>query len=137
MADWDKYDHIRFAENEFSVSRAVGSIREQKRTEAVERRSLNRDRYWVSLDTVETEAAAHYEPHAPCPSCFESSGYVWEHGTDRETGPWSHQTNIPCSYCNGTGLVPCDEPTAPDDREDDFAEPEYELALDAQSLKCA
>lgn len=42
---------------------------------------------------------------APCPACFESSGYVWEHGNDWESGPWSHQTNIPCRECNGTGLV--------------------------------
>lgn len=42
---------------------------------------------------------------SPCPHCFESSGYVWEHGTSWETGPWSHQTNIPCRECNGTGVV--------------------------------
>jgi hypothetical protein len=72
---------------------------------------------------------------APCPCCFESSGYVWEHGNDWESGPWSNQTNIPCSFCNGTGLVPCDEPTTPDDREDDYAEDGYVRALDAALAK--
>lgn len=42
---------------------------------------------------------------ADCPHCFESSGYVWEHGNDWNSGPWSHQTNIPCRACNGTGVV--------------------------------
>lgn len=40
-----------------------------------------------------------------CPHCFESSGYVWEHGNDWNSGPWSHQTNIPCPMCLGTGIV--------------------------------
>jgi hypothetical protein len=44
-----------------------------------------------------------YPGQAPCPHCFESSGYVWEHGNDWNSGPWSHQTNIPCKYCHGTG----------------------------------
>lgn len=39
----------------------------------------------------------------PCPHCFESSGYVWQHGNDWENGPWSVQTNIPCRECNGAG----------------------------------
>ncbi len=69
----------------------------------------------------------------PCPCCFESSGYVWEHGNDWESGPWSNQTNIPCGYCSGTGLVPGDELPSPDDREDDFATEGYEAALDAQA----
>lgn len=46
-----------------------------------------------------------YPGQAPCPACFESSGYVWEHGNDWNSGPWSHQTNIPCKHCNGTGTV--------------------------------
>jgi hypothetical protein len=46
-----------------------------------------------------------YPGQAPCPHCFESSGYVWEHGDDWDSGPWSHQTNIPCRECNGTGTV--------------------------------
>ncbi len=66
---------------------------------------------------------------APCPYCFESSGYVWEHGTDWESGPWSHQTNIPCSECHGSGLVPCDDPIDPDDRAEDFDDPGYLASL--------
>lgn len=48
-----------------------------------------------------------YPGQAPCPACFESSGYVWEHGNDWNSGPWSHQTNIPCRECHGTGIVEC------------------------------
>lgn len=70
---------------------------------------------------------------APCPVCFESCGFHVEHGYDWDSGPYSHQTRIPCSECNGTGLVPCDAPTAPNDRADDFAEAGYEQALDAQA----
>lgn len=46
-----------------------------------------------------------YPGQAPCPHCYESSGYVWEHGNDWNSGPWSNQTNIPCKHCNGTGSV--------------------------------
>ncbi len=52
--------------------------------------------------------------YAPCPHCFESSGYVWEHGHDWESGPWSHQTNTPCPACHGTGLVDADIRTLDD-----------------------
>lgn len=71
--------------------------------------------------------------YVPCPCCFESSGYVWEHGTDWDSGPWSHQTNIPCSECNGSGVVPGDFPADPDERDDDFADAGYASALDAQA----
>lgn len=54
--------------------------------------------------------APEYPGQAPCPACFESSGYIWEHGNDWESGPWSHQTNIPCKHCNGAGTV--DSPLA-------------------------
>lgn len=54
--------------------------------------------------------APEYPGQAPCPACFKSSGYVWEHGNDWNTGPWSNQTNIRCSHCNGTGMV--DSPLA-------------------------
>lgn len=70
--------------------------------------------------------------YAPCPCCFESSGYVWEHGQDFN-GPWSVQTNIPCSECNGSGQVPCDEIHYSDERDDDFADDGYVRALDAQA----
>lgn len=43
--------------------------------------------------------------YVPCPCCFESSGYVWQHGNDWESGPWSVQTNVPCRECNGTGSL--------------------------------
>lgn len=46
-----------------------------------------------------------YDSLAPCPVCFESCGYVVEHGNDWNSGPWSHQTNIPCRQCNGLGYV--------------------------------
>jgi hypothetical protein len=62
-----------------------------------------------------------YPGQAPCPHCFESSGYVWEHGNDWNTGPWSNQTNIPCRYCNGTGTVDS-ELAALEDLEDLAAE---------------
>lgn len=56
-------------------------------------------------------SCAHpYPGQAPCPHCFESSGYVWEHGNDWDSGPWSHQTNIQCRECSGTGTV--DSPLA-------------------------
>lgn len=55
-----------------------------------------------------------YPGYAPCPCCFESSGYVWEHGNDWESGPWSHQTNIPCRECNGTGMVEAEPITLED-----------------------
>lgn len=52
-----------------------------------------------------TKFHVEYPGQAPCPACFESSGYVWGHGNDWNSGPWSHQTNIPCNHCNGTGTV--------------------------------
>lgn len=52
-----------------------------------------------------------------CPCCFESSGYVWEHGNDWDTGPWSVQTTTRCGKCNGTGFVEA-EPLTIDDLED-------------------
>lgn len=48
---------------------------------------------------------------ASCLACFESSGYVWEHGNDWNGGPWSHQTNIPCRVCLGTGYVEAEDAT--------------------------
>jgi phage terminase large subunit GpA-like protein len=56
------------------------------------------------------DCSDQYPGQAPCPHCFESSGYVWEHGNDWNSGPWSVQTNIPCKHCNGTGIV--DSPLA-------------------------
>lgn len=73
-----------------------------------------------------------FEPMCDCPACFESSGYVWEHGNDWDSGPWSHQTNIPCRECGGTGHVPCDVADAPDEREADFEDDGYTASLDAE-----
>lgn len=64
---------------------------------------------------------AEYPGQGPCPACFESSGYIWEHGNDWDSGPWSHQTNIPCRHCNGSGTV--NSPLATlDDLENEAAE---------------
>ena len=71
---------------------------------------------------------------APCPCCFESSGFnariiphtYWEPGW-AEPDPTS-----PCGYCNGTGEVPSDE-TRPDDRDEDFYDEGYLVALDKQA----
>lgn len=60
-----------------------------------------------------------YPGQAPCPHCFESSGYIWEHGNDWNSGPWSHQTNIPCRHCNGTGTV--DSPLVTEEDNDNMA----------------
>lgn len=54
------------------------------------------------------------EQLAPCPYCYESCGYVVEFGNDWDSGPWSHQTNIPCRECLGTGSVPSDAMTIDD-----------------------
>lgn len=48
---------------------------------------------------------------APCPSCFESCGYVCEHGNDWHSGPYTHQTAIPCRECGGSGYVEAEEAT--------------------------
>lgn len=76
-----------------------------------------------------------YEPYAPCPACFESCGYVVDHGNDWESGPWTHQTNIPCRFCNGDGEVPCDDVRYPDERDDEFEDVGYLAALSRVSLR--
>lgn len=65
-----------------------------------------------------------YPGQAPCPACFESSGYVWEHGNDWDSGPWSNQTNIRCQHCNGTGTVDAPLATLDDLEELAFEEAE-------------
>lgn len=62
-----------------------------------------------------------YPGYAPCPACFESSGYVWEHGNDWDSGPYSVQTNIPCKVCGGTGEVEA-EPITLEDLEQQSAD---------------
>lgn len=63
-----------------------------------------------------------YAGHAPCPHCFESSGYAariipdswWEPGW-AEPDPLS-----PCPYCEGTGYVECDLVTLEDLENEDL-----------------
>lgn len=55
-----------------------------------------------------------YPGYAPCPHCFESCGFVCEFGNDWNDGPYVHQTRIPCSECEGTGMVEA-EPITLDD----------------------
>lgn len=51
------------------------------------------------------------QPQAPCPHCFESCGYLAEHGNDWHSGPYSHITAIPCRECHGTGYVDAEDAT--------------------------
>lgn len=73
--------------------------------------ALKQDAEKLSAMTGEEHTVEFFDFEEPkavqsdCPHCFESSGYVWEHGNDWNTGPWSNQTNIPCRYCEGTGKV--------------------------------
>lgn len=71
---------------------------------------------------------------APCPCCFESCGYrgEWTTGWD-DPGSFHMNPNEPCPECHGTGSVPCDAVQYQDDREDDYLDPGYERALDAQA----
>ena len=76
-----------------------------------------------------------YEPEAPCPYCFESSGYharihpaTWYEPSWADADP-----TRPCEECGGTGSVPCDEAMYEDERADEFNDPGYEAALDAQA----
>ena len=55
-----------------------------------------------------------YPGYAPCPCCFESCGYVCEFGNDWNDGPYVYQTRVPCSECEGTGMVEA-EPVTFDD----------------------
>src|SRR5690606_23344239 len=73
--------------------------------------------------------------HAPCPYCFESSGYearvhpaTWSDPSWAEPDP-----TRPCSECHGTGMVPAHVAGPDDDRADDFESDGYLAALDAQA----
>lgn len=72
--------------------------------------------------------AEGHEPHpgyAPCPNCFESSGYMAQ--TIRAT--WTDPAYEDCDYsrrcseCEGTGMVEC-EPRTLDDLDELTAEEE-------------
>ncbi len=76
------------------------------------------------------------EVYAPCPYCFESSGYharvhphTWYEPSWADADP-----TRPCEECNGTGQVPTDK-AAPDDRDEDFYEDGYWLAVDAEARR--
>jgi hypothetical protein len=76
-----------------------------------------------------------YEPYAPCPHCFESSGYAariiphtWYEPSYAEPDPFA-----PCPYCNATGEVPAHE-TTPEDWDEDFYDEGYLAALDTQAV---
>lgn len=75
-----------------------------------------------------------YEPMAPCPHCFESSGYAERvHPHTWDDPAWSDaDPTRPCPFCDHTGMVPASEAT-PDDWDEDFYDPGYLAALDAQS----
>lgn len=65
-----------------------------------------------------------YDPHAPCPHCFESSGYVWQHGNDWESGPWSVQTkppipNAPRNWRSTSLTIPAPNPSKAQVRDGD------------------
>jgi hypothetical protein len=67
------------------------------------------------------EESDPYPGYGPCPHCFESCGYVVEHGNDWNSGPYSHQTNIPCPVCHGTGEVEA-SPVTLDDLDEEEAQ---------------
>jgi hypothetical protein len=69
-----------------------------------------------------------YPGQAPCPHCFESSGYAARHHYATWDDPaWSDSDpTSPCPYCNATGTV--DSPLATlEDLEDLAAEEEGAL----------
>jgi len=72
-----------------------------------------------------------YPGQAPCPVCYESSGYVWLHGNDWDSGPWSHETNIRCEHCNGTGTV--DAPLVTLDDLENLAADEAEVSASSST----
>jgi hypothetical protein len=77
-----------------------------------------------------------YEPQAPCPYCFESSGF----GYRIVSGGWSDpdyaepDPNDPCPHCNGTGSVDAVEAGPPEEWDDKgFDGDGYLAALDRQA----
>lgn len=58
--------------------------------------------------------------YAPCPCCFESSGYMSKIVPASWTDPGYEETDYRnrCDECNGTGMVPC-EPRTLDDLENE------------------
>lgn len=68
-----------------------------------------------------------YPGYAPCPYCFESSGYaerVHPH-TYYEPGWSDADPTRPCPECNGTGMVECKPVTLEDLDNEDAEEPRF------------
>jgi len=65
------------------------------------------------------EAEEPYNGQAPCPHCFESSGYAerWNPHTWDDPGFSDADPTRPCPHCDGTGSVEC-EPITLQDLED-------------------
>lgn len=71
-----------------------------------------------------------YNGYAPCPCCFESSGYMGKSvpATWTDPGYWDTDYSRRCEECDGTGMVECEPPTFDDLIEEWF---EADEALDA------
>jgi len=72
-----------------------------------------------------------YEGQAPCPACFESSGFMprWHPHTWEEPGWEDSDPTRPCEYCGATGTI--DAPLADEFDDDTNDEPGYSAALAA------
>jgi hypothetical protein len=57
-----------------------------------------------------------YNGQAPCPHCFESSGYAerWNPHTWDDPGFFDADPTRPCPHCDGTGSVECEPITLHD-----------------------
>lgn len=75
-----------------------------------------------------------YEGQAPCPACFESSGFMprWHPHTWEEPGWEDSDPSRPCKYCMGTGTIDADEAVYPEDIEEGTDCDGYLAALEKQ-----
>lgn len=78
-------------------------------------------------DVINTWAGEPFPGLAPCPHCFESSGYASRRVSDTWEQPgWDEpDPTRPCPYCKGTGDVECETATLED--LDELAELEADL----------
>jgi hypothetical protein len=76
-----------------------------------------------------------YEPYAPCPHCFESSGYLarYHHATWDDPAWEDADPMSPCPECGGTGWMPASEVGPDDERDEDFYDDDYLASLDAEA----
>jgi hypothetical protein len=76
-----------------------------------------------------------YEPYAPCPHCFESSGYAARIHPDSWSEPgWAEPDPCqPCPYCDATGMAPASEVGPDDERDEDWFDDGYLASLDQQA----